>query len=199
MSKIMSVNQSWQMIHDTLDEFAPQRLKNLRGPANESAIGKLEEKIEVVLPDDLRESLLVHNGEEWQGQGILSRAWELLGTEDIVYHHVLLNHSHFSEEAQVWYLEFGTTNDLDWDDPQLFARVKKTLYDPAWIPIAHSGGGNYLFLDLAPELKGKQGQVLSWIKSYGPEKTVAASFSAHLSGVARRLSDYYQKRASGKN
>ncbi|MFC7304751.1 SMI1/KNR4 family protein [Streptomyces monticola] len=56
----MTVNESWEKIESWLGRYAPE--DELPGPATQGELDRLQERIGLQLPSDVRESLLRHNG-----------------------------------------------------------------------------------------------------------------------------------------
>lgn len=188
---VLEVEQAWVLIHETLDQYDPERLMNLRPPAEPSAVTALEQTLGVTLPEDLRISLLTHDGEHWQRRGVLPGAWELSGTQAMADNWTFLNRWYVADREE-------EQQDTFLDNPKLFSRVRRLVYDPAWLPVTDNSG-HHLCVDLAPESKGQSGQVIRWVKALGPERVVAPSFGSYFLNVARKLQRHYAGRASESN
>src|SRR5436305_1409058 len=58
-----TIETIWQRAHEWFETNAPDALEWLAPPASLEMIARAEETLGVTLPDDLRESLQIHNGQ----------------------------------------------------------------------------------------------------------------------------------------
>lgn len=122
----------------------------LRPGASEAEIARVEAALGQRLPDDLRASLLIHDGEDWQ-QGI---RWLLDGMVWLPVAGILTSW----QEQQTYYARWGEdeyVNDYQDED-----RIRNVIFHPRRIPIAEQEGVCGLWLDFTPGPSGIVGQVI---------------------------------------
>ncbi|WP_391557905.1 SMI1/KNR4 family protein [Robertmurraya sp.] len=137
----------WERMESWIKDHAPDVLEDLNPGASESEITELETALGVTLPEDLKESLRIHNGQSGDSQWLVA-GWELLSTQRIL------------DEWNVWKELNDKESFKEWDvEPQ--EGVANVWWQPAWIPLTYNGCGDHHCLDLAPTNKGKNGQIIS--------------------------------------
>jgi cell wall assembly regulator SMI1 len=52
--------------------------------------------------------------------------------------------------------------------------------NPKWIPITHDNSGNYVGLDFDPDVRGRQGQVVTFGRDEDEKRVLADSYEAFL-------------------
>jgi cell wall assembly regulator SMI1 len=148
--------------------------------ASEEEIRKAEKKLKVRkglrlrLPDDVRQSYLLHDGCD----GIFEN-YELLPVEKIPYRwRVYIDGA---ADARKTYGESAVT--LATAGP-----MKNELWNPYWIPLLDTGGGRtYFCVDLDPAEGGQVGQLIRINTDDQVGKVVAGSFTEWLSAFADEL------------
>jgi len=168
----------WDRIHVWLQANAPEVLANLRPGATEEAIRAAEAEMGVTLPDDVRASYLVHDGQEVLRDAGCGRAflygWELCSLARILQ----------SWRCHKDLLDNGTFDDVK-SDPS--SKVRRDWWHPAWVPVTNSGMGYCHCIDLAPKKAGRRGQIILWCHDEGERPVQAASFAQWLDRFAREL------------
>ncbi len=104
----------------------------------------------IITLDDLRASLLIHDGEDWQhGIRWLPDGMVLLSVAQILarWH-----------EQQTYYARWGEDEYVD--DYQDAGRIRNVIFHPQRIPIAEQGGVCGLWLDFTQGPEGVAGQVI---------------------------------------
>lgn len=172
----MSVEDSWEVIHDWLAFHHPTMLGLLRGPAKFDAFPKLETKIGHALPDAFKESYLIHNGSA-------DRAGVLIGCP-------LMS---LAEVARNWALWAGIAKDADLvaglsrDRRARPAGAVKPLYaNRNWVPFA-GDVQHYIALDFDPDTGGTPGQVINAGRDHETLHVIANSFEEFLAFVAAQF------------
>jgi cell wall assembly regulator SMI1 len=149
----------WQRLRDHVRREAPTLLASLNPPVSQRDIVAAEEALGADLPAELRESLLVHNGQradaplipqEHGRRGEMLATWgELLPLEMIVRSSVRERGfiADMAGDPAMWPFEFHgpVRRDRAWK----------------WIDVADPGTGHRIALDLNPAAGGAQGQVIS--------------------------------------
>jgi cell wall assembly regulator SMI1 len=150
-------------------------LDTLNTGAQPAEIVSLERAIKRTLPDDVRESLSIHNGQPRQLTGFVF-GLDLLDCKRI---------------AQEWERWAGLTSyNPDYRDamasfPQ--GAVQLDYANPGWIPLTKDGGGNYLGVDLAPGPAGSTGQVINFGRDEELKAVLAAGWGEFLLSYAKFL------------
>jgi len=166
MSQVERVNAAWDRIEKWFSEKAPDM--ELGAGAGAADITALETHIGVALPEELKASLMRHNGVENWTKG------ELLSTEGI------------KREWSCWagLVDDGTFDDCTGEENDC---LQKCWFDKSWIPIDADGGGNGACLDLNPGSKGTVGQIIDMDHEVGASGPQFADFAAYLEETAKML------------
>lgn len=206
------VAHSWKRVDRWVEDHYEELFDNLCEGATSNDVNELEHELDATLPQDVRESLQYHDGQERGGlpTGIIFGCM-LLDCEEIVME--WLNWRKVADE----YL----TNKTDFRTPQIPVKafagsstappvadvpksgnplwrqelnarqeshppnaVQKAYSHAAWIPLARDWGGNYLACDLAPGPAGTWGQIIIYGRDYDCKYVVARSWAALLAMVA---------------
>src|SRR5205085_1061202 len=77
----------WERIEAWLGENAPKALADLRPPASPQALAELEARLGMPVPADLREWLLIHDGQPPDSLVGLLGGWIFLGADQIAAAH----------------------------------------------------------------------------------------------------------------
>ncbi|RAO68519.1 uncharacterized protein BHQ10_004531 [Talaromyces amestolkiae] len=205
------VTHSWKKIDRWAEDNYPELFDQLGEGCTQNDVNELEHELDISLPLEVRESLMVHDGQERGGQptGIMFGCM-LLDCEEIV--HEWRNWRTVAEEyfssstivpPQVPSKAFGASSSsagpsqqhqasnplwrqelIDRQDSQPPRAIQKTYAHPGWIPLARDWGGNCIAVDLAPGPAGKWGQVIIFGRDYDCKYVVARSWAAFLAQVA---------------
>ncbi|WP_406450508.1 SMI1/KNR4 family protein [Streptomyces sp. NBC_00876] len=146
-------------------------------PATAEDIAAVESELGVPLPQEVKASLLRHNGSRDGG-------WPS-GT--------LLSCTAIVEETGVWrdLLSDGSFDDVaDFhsDDDGVQA-LKPGWWNLGWVSLDADGGGNGAVLDLSPGPGGKSGQIIDMDHETGPTGPTAPDFTGYLNDRLEALED----------
>ncbi|KAF8472493.1 hypothetical protein BDZ91DRAFT_435737 [Kalaharituber pfeilii] len=177
------VAHSWARIERWTDANYPELKDQLCEGATVNDINELEFDLDCSLPQDVRESIQLHDGQERGGMptGIIFSAM-LLDCEEILYewknwktvNQEFLANSESKSKAAI----------LARQDSSPDGAVQKAYCHPGWIPLARDWGGNNIAVDLAPGPTGKWGQIILCGRDYDCKYVVARSWAAFLAQVA---------------
>jgi len=170
------VKQAWQRIEAWFSANAPDYLKRLQPPATPAAIEQAESELKQKLPDDLKVSLQVHNGQNPRAMEIFG-TWGLHGLEKAMY-----SWRKFSGMA-----EDGTLSTEDSPKIKASPSVRPRQWDHGWLPISPKGSGDHLLLDLDPKDPACRGQVITFSPRSSTRQVVAPGFGAWLEQIAADL------------
>ena len=168
------MSAAWMRIEKWLAEHAPASASGLNPPASAAAIAAAEKAMGVTFPDDVRATYLRHDGQAPDSPWIFE-GWEWLSLERMV------------EEWQVWkgLLDGGDFEDTDGDGDG--DTVRSDWWNPGWIPLTYSGGGDHHCMDLAPGPQGENGQIIEMLHDDGNRQLLASNFSEWIAAYADRL------------
>lgn len=172
------MQEIWLRIEDWLRDNAPTGLDVLASGASDTKISELEEYLSIQLPEDVKASYRLHNGQIAYEYGLFNGC-EFLSLERI------------KNEWQIWkeLLDSGTFQSADGQDqgcePDL--GVANVWWSAKWIPLTYDGSGNHDCLDLAPAEGGKVGQIISMWHDDAARKIIAPSFRDWLQSYAEGL------------
>ncbi|MGL4522863.1 MAG: SMI1/KNR4 family protein [Bacilli bacterium] len=158
----------WKRLEQYLENNCPILLHSLSQGASDESIDWLEKEIDCSLPQAMKKSLKLHNGQKTDEFGGLFWGFTLLSVESIY------------EEWTIWtdLSKSGAFNDF-----QLLAndayeeRVKQDLWwRVKWIPFTSDGGGNHLCIDTEPTEYGQEGQIIEMWHDTEKRPVVADSY-----------------------
>lgn len=170
-----SVAESWDRIKAWYSENAKSIGGDLAKGASATAIRRFEKEIGASLPEDFRESVMIHNGGGWW---VPSRYGDLLSLDQI-----LTNWRKYSD-----WLARGTyaTSDGSWEANAIEGPIKPIFWNKKRVYVTDNSG-NHLTLDLDPPADGRYGQIIHHSHEVGPTKVVASSWGEFLSKLVEEL------------
>ena len=179
------IEATWKRIEAWLAANAPPVLASLQAGASAEEIGQLERVLGVTLPDDVKASYRIHDG-QGEGSAGLTEEGDLLPLAQI---------------ARAWssWQQLAVAGSFDMAESQPSGPIKTQWWNLRWIPFTHDGSGNHLCLDLDPAPGGTPGQVITMWHDDARRKIVAASFSLWLAHFADQLEagDYAYSESDG--
>ena len=208
------VAHSWGRIDRWLEENYENLYENIGEPATANDVNELENELDCTLPQEVRESLQCHDGQERGGMptGVVFGCM-LLDCEEIIQEWQnwrTINEVYFSNETRAYEIPqaplkafAGSSSSavpmaqasqsqnpqwrqelLDKQDSQHNGAIQKVYAHPAWIPLARDWGGNNICVDLAPGPAGKWGQVILMGRDYDCKYVVSRSWAAFVANLA---------------
>ena len=144
-----------------------------RRPANPAAIENFVEKSGLTMPHDLRQALLIADGESRSSAGMIGN-WRLMPIGEIQAAWGLL--SKLSEKGA-----------FSGKVPQASPYLRKAWWHNGWIPVVSSDIGHYFCLDTDPPEQERLGQVILFLQDRPERVLVASSLQAWLDRIARDL------------
>lgn len=174
----LSVAESWELIHGTLENHSRGAFDALAKPATTKELVKLEKTLGVRLPPDLADSLRIHNGmnDSYLDLNRLFDNEALLSTDTI---------------ATQWKMMTKMQRDGFFDAGCPSTRTRKIKNDrwwnPQWIPVTDADGSGYC-IDLDPGPAGIAGQLFYFYHNGArPRVVVAKTYAEWLGKIARKL------------
>lgn len=211
------VSHTWKRIDRWLEDNYEELQENLCEGCTQNDLNELEHELDCTLPQDVRESLQIHDGQERGGRptGVVFGCM-LLDCEEIVqewHNWRKVNEEYLREQRnylspQVPLKAFAGASSSsaaaqpvqqppnpNWrqdlaakQDSQPPNAIQKAYVHPAWIPLARDWGGNNICVDLAPGPTGKWGQIIIMGRDYDCKYVVSRSWAAFLAQVADDMS-----------
>jgi len=167
--------ETWVRIERRLAQLGCLEAMALRPGADAQEIERLETHLGVKLPDSLRQSLAIHDGQDGFG---LAYGTELLSVAGI--RQQWDNWRALDEDAMN-----ADSADMMGSAPSGF--IKPLYSNRAWIPLTHDAGGNHIGLDFDPDTLGQRGQVIAFGRDEDVKRLLANSFDTFLESCAAWL------------
>ncbi|KAK7954039.1 hypothetical protein PG996_014925 [Apiospora saccharicola] len=210
------VTHTWRRIDSWAEENYPELWDQLCEGCTNNDINELEHQLDCSLPQDIRDSLSVHDGQERGGMptGIIFGSM-LLDCEEIVQewdqwrkvNHEFLLETNVVKPAMPSKAFGGSSNQAsssrsspsgsqtsNWKQDLLAKQdsvpagaVQRAYAHQAWIPLVRDWGGNNLAVDLAPGPTGTWGQIILFGRDYDIKYVVARSWGHFMAMVADDL------------
>jgi cell wall assembly regulator SMI1 len=172
------IHSLWKRIERWFEANVPNIALALQAGATDEQIGAAERAMGVTLPEDVRASYRIHNGQRNDVQGA-EYGFGILEAEDFLSLENMVEQWRIPTEL----LREGKFDGIIVDSSE---EVKPEWWNSRWVPITFSGGNNYC-IDLDPAPGGKVGQIIDvWFDA--PERgVIAGSFMEWLEDFADRL------------
>ncbi len=147
------VKDAWTRIETWCRRHHPRLMEVLNPGASQEELLAIERTIDQLLPEDVRTSLLIHNGQAQSGCHFLFGQIDLATCERISWEFSGLKGSGDLRHSPADYgYTFYPEN-----------AIAHRFYEDNWIPVAYEDGcGNFLAVDLAPGPGGISGQVIDF-------------------------------------
>ncbi|RMZ12739.1 hypothetical protein D0860_02828 [Hortaea werneckii] len=207
------VTHSWERMERWLEDNYEELFENLCEGATVNDVNELEHELDCTLPQELRESIQCHDGQErggmptgilfgcmlmdceeilqeWQQWRTVNEAYLSTNPNDFVIPQAPLKAFAGSSSSAVPTAQANSADTrwrqelMDKQDSQPTNAVQKSYAHPAWIPVARDWGGNNIAVDLAPGPTGKWGQIILMGRDYDCKYVISRSWSAFLATVA---------------
>ncbi|KAK9473157.1 uncharacterized protein V1510DRAFT_106940 [Dipodascopsis tothii] len=208
------VSLSWRRINRWAEKNYPELYDQICDSAAESDILALERETECSLPADVRESLLIHDGQERGCQPCgLFFGVALLDTDEIVsewaiWRDVALKleaqqHQYYQQQfhrqqspsssssgpsasraASVSMSTFGKTQASVPENA-----IQNVYANTSWLPLAKDFVGNNIAIDMSPGPAGSWGQVILFGREFDCKYVIARSWAHFLAMFADDLED----------
>lgn len=206
---------SWSRIDRWVEANYPELYDQLSYPVTSADLNELEADLDCSLPLEVRDSYLIHDGQERGGKPTgLFFSITLLQLEGIVEEWsiwrktaIKVNEALKRQKMQIGQLPpqpsssktnhpqsttttTTTTTGIAWLDRQESVpenAIQRVYAHPAWIPLAKDWEGNNIAIDLAPGPKGRWGQVILFGRDFDRKYVIASSWAAFLATFADDL------------
>ena len=170
----------WNRLENCLKRQAPTLAGNLAPGAKAKAIKTFEKAIGQALPDDLRQSLLIHHGQRPGPDGQV---------RPVIASIRLMSLQESFDQRNAWR---NLDEDDDLQDPENFTSTPRKAIQlryssEEWIALAVPYSSNYLGVDLKPGPKGFLGQVINFGRDEDDKFVLAWSWAWFLHDLVMEL------------
>lgn len=175
------VKKAWKRLKQWSEENLPQNVGGDAPPASERQLRQFEKAIGAALPDDVRESYRVYNG-QCGGPGIVYG----LAVESLP--NCLIHYWTHWVDGYERNVKDGSAASFD-ESCSSFPHdfVRAVYFDREWIPLTYDSGGNHIGVDLNPGPKGTHGQVIVFGRDDEFHTVLALSWGQFLTDLADEL------------
>jgi len=171
MPNLPPLTDSFTQIRDWMHVHAPGVA--FRPPADPAAINNFAAKSGLIVPDDLRRTLLIADGETRASAGMIGN-WRFMPVVEV-------------QAAWGMLTQLANKGAFTNLQPETPPYIREAWWHPGWIPVVGSDTGDYFCLDTDPPEPQRAGQVLLF-RQEGPERPlVAGSLRAWFDRIARDL------------
>jgi cell wall assembly regulator SMI1 len=157
--------QAW-MLENALDV-------TFRPPVNPAAIEDFSAKSGLNLPEDLRQILLIADGEPRKSAGAVGN-WRMMPIAEI-------------QAAWGWLTQVAAKGAFIERKPQPSPYIQVTWWHPGWLPFVCNDAGDYFCLDTQPLEPSRYGQILLFFQDRPERPLIAASLVGWLDRINRDL------------
>ncbi|MDY3557117.1 SMI1/KNR4 family protein [Gemmata sp. JC717] len=174
---VTQVRSAWKRIERWCRTNDPQRLRELNPGASKKDLRALEAATERQLPDDLRTSLSIHNGQPLRCRSdFFIGGLRLYTCEDI------------AREWSGWRCSLYANRQTDDLSHRFFPdnAIQHHYFNDGWLPLAKENG-NSIAVDLAPGPTGTVGQIIDFGRDIYNPGVIGASWGEFLYSYADLL------------
>lgn len=172
-----SVKAAWNRLERWCGRCLPRLLKNFNSGATTMQVQSFERAIGRELPNDVRESYAIHNGQAREGE-----------PTGLIFGLPILPLARVLKEWKAW-------RPVERHNAEFRARqqsfpngaIQLDYTNPGWIPLTLDWSGNHIGVDLAPGSKGTLGQVIVFGRDEDKKFVAAPSWAAFLNDIADEL------------
>ncbi|KAK5993469.1 Glucan synthesis regulatory protein [Cladobotryum mycophilum] len=188
------VQHSWRRIDAWAEENYPELFDQLCEGATNNDLNDVEHQLDCSLPQDVRDSMMVHDGQERGGNPTGIIFGSICRGKGIYSFQISRGKQRgfLFQAATIFVLVVERTGRMETESPCQAGlhppnTVQKAYAHAGWIPLVRDWGGNNLAVDLAPGPAGRYGQIIMFGRDYDTKYVVARSWSAFLALVADDL------------
>lgn len=167
----MNVKQSWDIYTNWLELHFPQLKNSLNDGATAYQIDGFEQKINRTLPKEFKSLYMMNNGREnlgFIGAFLGLRFYSLNELQ------VKMNNNN-SLANKIEGLSYPQNH------------IKTQRWNQFWIPLFGDGSGNFIGMDLDPDISGSYGQIINFGRDYENKYVLAHSLSELLAIVVEKI------------
>lgn len=177
------MSNAWSTYKAELFKKMPSLSSTLNSGADENSIKAAEEEIGVSFGTELRELYLANDGDDHEALCGAILGFQFLTLEELL------------SEWRDW-KDFADDESLN--APDRFTSVpegciKRRYADTKWLPLFTDNGGNFIGVDLDPDVKGTPGQIINFGRDEHDKAVLAESLGMFFERLTRivRSSDFH--------
>jgi len=178
----MTLKEKWEVYTEWLQTNLPQYATLLNKGANEEEIDALKNYFPFSLPEELFELYRLNNGDaiakNEPGLG------SFMGLEFLPIDRIIKEHESWSKIPEDDNTELST-----YCSAKPEGVVKLKYANLKWIPILADYGGNYIGIDLDPDIKGVIGQIINFGRDEMDKVQIARNLDGLLDVVLEEISN----------
>lgn len=173
MSTSVDAVQSLKRIEAWVASRHPDRLPLLRPSADAGAVERIESKLDMELPADVRNLYAANDGQPEGAPALyLNQRWLPLDLVGVAWEDLCLRHGRSAVQRRA----------ANANGPPF---MPAAWWSEQWLPLFGSARGDHYCVDLRPERPGRYGQII-WFLYDRPERAVIAP---SLSQLLQRVSE----------
>jgi cell wall assembly regulator SMI1 len=182
------IHEVWDRLEAAVRTAAPDVLKSLRKGTAEAKVAKAEQKIGAELPADLRATLLRHDGQKDDADGLIPEDF----VEEWSGEFLLMPAAEIASDWAMWQ-KLTASGEFADAETTPGKGVQPGWWNAGWVPFATDGGGDYLCVDSAPAKGGVVGQVILMKHDGGGRPVLARSLAAFLLTVCTHYEEHAEE------
>ena len=169
------MNHAWNVYKKELFTRMPSLRETMNSGASEAAVRAAEEKLGVDFPLELREMYLANDGDDGEALCGVLLGFHFLSLDELV------------SEWESW---AALADREDRNDEASFTSkpegcIKRRYADRKWIPLCSDSGGNFIGIDLDPDVRGRAGQVINFGRDEHNKVVLEVNLNAFLERLTR--------------
>ena len=169
------MNHAWTLYKKALFEKLPSMEETLNPGASEAELQAAETELGIAFPAALRSLYLTNNGDNHESANGMILGFPFYSLEEL---------------RSAWRGWVDLANDPAHNSADHFSSspagcIKRRYADTKWIPLCDDGGGNYIGIDLDPDVNGKAGQIINFGRDEHNKVVLAENLDAFFARLTR--------------
>lgn len=166
------MQETWKRINNWLAANFPQLQGDINSGADPEELNSLESQLLVNLPEDLKQSYLIHDGQKGYLSPMIGE-WQILSIKGILKEWNLMKEL----------FDAGKLN----AESNPIGSVKSVWWNIKWIPICSNGAGDLICVDLDPAPGGEVGQIITFWHMDATREVLSNNFQSWFDKYADDL------------
>lgn len=169
------MKMTWQRVERWLELNAPEIKADLGQGVSEKKVHDVAETIGVMLPDDVRESYLIHDGQQGNAPPLMGE-WEVFDLDHMIRQWQLMK-------------QLFDAGEFEGAEAEARGPVRAVWWSTKWIPICGNGAGDLYCVDVDPLSSGIVGQIVVFRHVSGEREKLADSWQGLLDQFGNELEE----------
>jgi internalin A len=170
----LQICENWNYYTNWLKQKLPQYHKWLRDGASSDDITELEKYLAIKLPAQFKILYGINDGETEENNGLGA----FLGFKFLSINKII--------EVQKKWMAYDQD---DYGSSYPEKTIKVQYINPKWIPLFEDSGGNYIGIDMDPDSKGSDGQIINFGRDESHKFLIAKDLDEFLSYVRNQINN----------